>query len=1032
MENLHSSRFTSLLNNIIIVIVVLLGMTSLSLLADTVRPSSYSLGVATPDWVKPVEIPQDYIVPRNTIQNGTYHLLVDEQTRLDAQRQVASFNRYVVQIVNQKGMAFNSQIDIEFDPVYQHVQLHKLQIIRDDAVLDKLSETEFSLLHNEQELSSQLYNGTRTLHAVIPDIRVGDMVEYSYTIVGDNPVFSGAYSQWHTLQWAVPLEALSISFLVHESIPFYHSFINLDGQLPKQIQGDEHFYTFRKEKLVPIYDDEDRPDWHSAKPHLLVSSRENWQQVVDWGVELFADPIAQSSTAIDALAQDIKNNFPEKQQQIMSAIDFVQNEIRYFGIELGESSHRPSFAQDTLARRFGDCKDKSVLLIALLRKLGVEADPVLVESDGFALLTEVVPAEGWFDHAIVRVRFQDKDFWVDPTAQMQFGNFEDIYQQPYGYGLVLKAGETDLQQINPAPVGEVISRDTWDLRDGKASNANFSTNVEFTGFNADYQRNKMASNAMHDIRNNYFEHYQHYYSSLIQDPDFSFEDDRQNNIVSYSFAYTVPDFWEEDDKEFSANFYSEGINYLLNEPDDIEREHPLALRYPKKVTQYIDIYLHDVNWAFDEETEVVSNDYFTFSNEVTYDDSQKLLRLKYSLENHQDHVPVSDLDSYLNDLKLARQHKNYGIVEYKNNSAASADSDSTATTPEPSAWQQIWKELGDVLTGIAIWLVSLVAFVILQRKYKKQYPYTGEANFYAVSKTKFLLMTLLTCGLYFYYWFYKNYQFEKAKHRPGIMPFWRALFHVLFYYPMFRTLTTRLKEDTKAESNDDVNELSAETDTTPTIEVPDYAIVLAVVFFGAQIVSNAMETWYTQVVVLCGLIMLPMLNMVSKANANNTWQDYNSGWHPRHLLLVPIFAPLSLYILASDLSLTPDTKVVEGKALYAHDVNFMVENDIISQDEEIAWFYSDAFLFISNDGNGVTSDSVFSYWKDDDDQLNVDRAKYNEIDDIKIQWSEEELENTIIEVMTLDGREFVLYVSNEDGLDKTFVQFLNRRLKQYR
>ena len=62
----------------------------------------------------------------------------------------------------------------------------------------------------------------------------------------------------------------------------------------------------------------------------------------------------------------------------------------------------------------------------------------------------------------------------------------------------------------------------------------------------------------------------------------------------------------------------------------------------------------------------------------------------------------------------------------------------------------------------------------------------GQPVFFAVSPLKLVLMSTVTFGIYEIYWFYKNWQFIKQRTRSDIMPFWRALFGVIFCYSCFR------------------------------------------------------------------------------------------------------------------------------------------------------------------------------------------------------------------------------------------------------
>lgn len=1005
-----------------------------------------------PDWVDKIHIPDNYEVPQNTITNGTYYLLVNRQNKIEQDQSVRSFSRFATLIVNQKGIEHNSQIELKFDPSYQQIILNHLHVIRNGKIIDKLQDTEFSLLHNEQELGSQLYNGERTLHGIITDLRTGDILDYSYSVDGNNPVFSGSFARWRSIQWSIPVEKLSIRYQVPSAKTLNHTFINSDFVLQEIKKGEVTHYLYERNNVPVITADDDYPDWHAAYPHLLVTTRDNWQQVVDWGVDLFAQPMNASSENVDELVSEIRSNSADVEQQILRAIQFVQNEIRYFGIELGENSHRPSFAQDTLNRRYGDCKDKTVLLINILRKLDVEADPALVDSDGLALLPELVASEQWFDHVIVRLRYQGKDYWIDPTREMQFGPLDGLHQKNFGHGLILKPGETQLTKMDPPSYAELVTTDTWDLKAGKTANAQFTTENLFYGLDAEKQRNRIASDGVQKVSQSYLEHYQAYYEAIKEAGDIAVNDDREANIVSISQKYEVPEFWSEEEKEFNTTFYSDALNYLLNKPDDLDRSHPLAISYPDKITHNILINLYDIDWSFKTKSETVSNEFFTFQLDVFFHKEQNLLQLTYKMENHQDHVPVDQLDEYVEALSKARELTDYGIVEYKkdvdsankSNETAASNSDANA---EDSQGEELVSQVGSYTIAFGVLILFIALYAFIRHLNIKNNPYEGESWFYAVSKTKFFVLGFVTLGIYYCFWFYKNYQFEKEHNGRKVMPFWRALFYPLFYYPLYRTLMLR-SGSSHLNAEPDVSEYMApeetvvkdvtgeyvtgENITAEEIVVPVHIILFAVLIIGLSVLSYFYDKGTTLVLIATGILLLPVNSLIARKNINNDSLQYHSGWHWRHLLLGAIGAPFVAYILAFDIGVLPASKVIEGDSLYSHDINFMVDNNIIQQNEEIAWFYSDASLFIRDDGNGVTKKSVFSYFEDDNGELVIDTASFEQIDDIRVEWSQEDVGTTFVDIIKHDGEEFVLYVSNEDGLDKTFVQYLNNRLKPYK
>jgi hypothetical protein len=62
---------------------------------------------------------------------------------------------------------------------------------------------------------------------------------------------------------------------------------------------------------------------------------------------------------------------------------------------------------------------------------------------------------------------------------------------------------------------------------------------------------------------------------------------------------------------------------------------------------------------------------------------------------------------------------------------------------------------------------------------------TGTRRYYDVSLTKFILLWLGTLGLFHFYWFYKQWDYER-ENGADVVPLLRALFAPFFVYGLFR------------------------------------------------------------------------------------------------------------------------------------------------------------------------------------------------------------------------------------------------------
>jgi len=113
---------------------------------------------------------------------------------------------------------------------------------------------------------------------------------------------------------------------------------------------------------------------------VYLSEYNSWDEVVNWALPLYKSAI-ETPNSINAVAQSIHAQHTNTADRITAALRFSQDEIRYLGLEMGTNSHQPTPASETLPLRYGDCKDKTALLISLLKAMKIEAHPALVDTE---------------------------------------------------------------------------------------------------------------------------------------------------------------------------------------------------------------------------------------------------------------------------------------------------------------------------------------------------------------------------------------------------------------------------------------------------------------------------------------------------------------------------------------------------------------------------------------------------------------------------------------------------------------------------
>ncbi|MGV8835702.1 TonB family protein [Cellvibrio sp.] len=949
-------------------------------------------------WIIPQALPHVDAIPQDKINSGVYYLLVDEQLRVPRQGKNVFYTHYAKKIVNQSGLQESSQVNINYDPTYQTFIFHSLLIHRDGKLFNALPKIKYSVLQREQELENSLYDGSLTANIIISDLRVGDVVEYSYSITGDNPIHAGAFYYRFYTQWTVSLRQLYFRLFWERENELYVK-ANNSALKPviKQLDGAKEF-IYQTANTEPLQTNNQTPDWYNPYGRVEISDVAHWADVVVWAQALY-DSAIESDGAIDQLVADIQRKHSTKEDQIEAALDAVQSQVRYLGIETGVNSHKPSKAGETWQRRYGDCKDKTVLFISLLRQMGVVAYPALVDTDDKQEIIHRLPAATAFNHVITKVELDGKNYWLDPTRQHQQSRLADIYQPDYGYALVVAPGSASLTKMTHKRISAQIIEEELDLSGAFDKPASYRITTNYKGLQAETQRNKAAETNLRSTSDQYLNFYKGYYSTISSSAPVEYKDYPGESRFQVREAYSIANIWQTSESNLNKKYvsvYASIIETNVLKPDELHRNSPFALRYPDSITQKIQVKVGG-DWGFEQETVVEDNEFFHYSSDINFDPEKNVLNLIYKYETKKDHVPAEKINEYASARKKVMDDIGYNVYQ-------------------PAVTQANNLHYEDYLYWLLfiVFLLLLVLAFIGWYRDKKRREYNLAAVFFPVSILKFIVLSVFTFGIYLSYWFWRNWIYVKRHDNSSILPFARAFFSPFWYYPFYQALI----------SNEQVKNrryLPASL---------GLAAALALLFFVANIAANKAPAIYDVAAILvCILLVLPLVIQINKIPQEDaSIYLYNSRFRWRHLLVILFFLPFMLLYIGMESGFLANTKVIDGKQLWSYHVKFMQRNGVIEEGETIQRFYSSALLDIRKDGNGFTNTSVFSYWEEEG-ELQHQSLPLAEVKDIELSSQEAEgSSDAVVKIYPEDDESFILYVSkNADG----HKQFYNQLKKNW-
>lgn len=576
------------------------------------------------------------------------YLLVDHQWNIDGNQQ-EHFIHFAEMALNTSGVEITSQIAIDFDPVYEFPVLHSITIHRGGLTTDRLNRTRMSVIQREKNLENLIYDGSKTLNIFLEDIRVGDIVEYSFSIKGANPAFDGHFAEQLKMCWTEPVERLNYRIIWPLTRPLYIKNYRTDFEPLKTFFDKYTEYTWSKEQIKELLTEKNIPDWYSPHPVVYLSDFSSWQDVVKWARPSYA------LTAVAPLQHKVLDSLQAagqtEEEHILAALRFVQDEIRYLGIELGTRSHRPNDPEQVIRQRFGDCKDKSRLLVSLLRGMGINAAPALVNSYSGKKIKNGLPSPTAFNHVITRVQTNGKTYWLDPTLTYQRGNLDTLYMPNYEYALVISEDSSDIEQIasNATRLNkkEVVERiDVLPDENGEAG-YRIWTNLE--NYYADSMRKELAETSLSELQQAYLNYTAAYFPNVHIADKMQVSDIAAVNRLTLIEHYAIPKIWSisEDKRYVLANFEPYLIHDNIRNFAASNRTMPYALPHPVRYKQNTKVVLgRDSN--FNSEHIVVEDAAFRFVKNIGYKDDT--LEIEYLYESLKDHVMPEDIETYLKNI----------------------------------------------------------------------------------------------------------------------------------------------------------------------------------------------------------------------------------------------------------------------------------------------------------------------------------------------------------------------------------------------
>ncbi len=393
-----------------------------------------------PAWARPSAM----LPAPDTVDGPMFVRRQDVEVHLGEQGQAQYFGSRIK--ITQSAALELGNISIAWNPQAGAPIVHKIELIRDGKATDVLSKTAFEILRREGQLEELRLDGTLTAVLRVPDLRVGDEIEMEFTTFGDDPTLG-------------PNQSGILMVTASPAPGRYHLGLGWD-------EGHEPHLKTTPDMTAAMARGERTVDFRFDNPPTLAPPKDappryQWQRAAeftdfaDWAAisRHFAPLFAKAATLapdspVKLEAKRIAESQATPMDRARAALKLVQQDVRYIYVGLNKGNLTPASADETWRRRYGDCKGKTVLLIALLQELGIEAEPVMISSTGDDGLDQHLPIPRFFDHVLVRARIDGATYWLDGTLP-PVARPSDRPVFAVDWGLPLTAQGSPLERLPP-------------------------------------------------------------------------------------------------------------------------------------------------------------------------------------------------------------------------------------------------------------------------------------------------------------------------------------------------------------------------------------------------------------------------------------------------------------------------------------------------------------------------------------------------------------------------------------------------------
>ena len=373
-------------------------------------------------------------------------VLEDEETVVfDAEGRGVHTTYTLFKVLTQRGAEGWADVSNAWEPWHEERPTLRARVTTPDFAVHELDPKTVSDAPSRQD-SSNMYSDSMVMRAPLPAMAPGSVVEQEWVEKETAPIFgAGSVGRFYFGRINVPVQHSRLVLEAPSSVALRYAAQLLPELQPERTEADGKVRIVFDHGPMAAQENSDTnlPSDIPAFPVVTFSTGTSWQKMADEYAKTVDSHVGGAD--VKALADELTRGRSSRDDKTRAILEYLDKNVRYTGIEFGEAAIVPHAPAETLAHKYGDCKDKATLLVAMLRAAGIPAYVALLNAGQRTDVAPELPGMGLFDHAIVYVP-GDPDLWIDATD-----DYARLGQLPLGdqgrLSLIVRAGSDALVRI---------------------------------------------------------------------------------------------------------------------------------------------------------------------------------------------------------------------------------------------------------------------------------------------------------------------------------------------------------------------------------------------------------------------------------------------------------------------------------------------------------------------------------------------------------------------------------------------------------